>query len=332
VAAVFCVVIPRPAGAQTSDDVARARELFVQASEQRDGGDVRGALEKFKAAHSIVANPITTFELARTFALLGQLVEARSAYLSILALPIQPAETDRATLARREAARAADEVRSRMPTISVKVAAPPSHVTISFDGEAAAPALLVAPRAVNPGTHRLVAIGADGKRVEQEVDLREGESREVEVAVPLASPGPPPHDPTPASAPPPPPVQPSPATSLAPAPAASGNHFGPFAYLGFGLGIAGFATGTVFAASALSKASTASQCNQMSCSQAAIDALQTTEQLAVGAVVSYVVAGFGVLVGLTDLVFYRSDPHEQSSKLSVHPWIGAGTAGLYGSF
>jgi hypothetical protein len=309
-------------GAQTSGDLATARVLFVEASEERDAGDVRGALEKFKAAHSLVKNPITAFELARTYALLGRLVEARSAYLSIEALPVQPGEADRATLARRDAPKAVEDLRSRIPTISVRTVAPRT-VAIRFDGEAVAAATLIAPRAVDPGTHRLTAIGADGKRFEQEFNLREGESREVNLVLPLAS----------AASSDPNEAQP-PATLVSsphPPVASSGNHFGPLADVGFVFGFAGFATGTVLSAMTLSKVSSA-QCTQSACAQSAINDLESARPLAIASVLSYLVAGVGVAVGLTDLALYKPDANQRSSKLSIDPWIGAGSAGLDGSF
>jgi hypothetical protein len=328
-ALLTAVGAPRPAGAQAPPvgDVGRARELFVQASEQRDQGDTKGALDKFRAAHALAANPVTAFELGGTYALLGQLVEAREAYLSVARLPVQPGETERATLARRDAPRLAEDLRSRLATLSVKIpSAPGAAVSITVDGEGVAAAALTAPWPVNPGAHHVVATGTGGDHVEQDITLKEGESREVDLVFP---PGP---GESRERAPAPLQVAPPP-VDAAPRQTGSGggNHFGPFSYAGFGVGVAGFVTGTVLAAAALSKASSA-DCSHTSCSQSAIDDLQSARDLVLASVVSYVIAGVGVGVGVADVVLYRPGPKSTTSEVSLQPWIGAGAAGVRGSF
>ena len=320
--------VPRTAGAQTpASDVAQARELFGQATELRDGGDVRGALEKFKAAHALAVNPITTFELARTYAALGMLVEARDAYAAIARLPVQADETERATFARRDGATATEELKSRVPTLTVKVAAPPEALSITLDGEPVPADMLVAPRAVDPGTHHLVATSAGGGRVEQTITVKEGESRQVELAVAPA----PPDARDPKGGAPPELALSSSADASRQAPDGSGNHFGPFAYAGFGIGATGFVVGTILAAATLSKAS-AIQCSDTSCEQSSKDAAHSARDLGLAAVVSYSLGGAGVAIGVADLLLYKPGPATPTVGVSLHPWIGAGAAGLRGSF
>ena len=280
-AVLACAAVPRVAMAQAPPgDVSRARELFVQASELRDKGDLPGALEKFMAAHTLADNPVTTFEVARTYAALGRLVEARDAYASIARFPPQADETERATQARRDGAKAAEDLRARLP--------------------------------------------------EQTTPSKEGESREVEPAVP----------PAPAEARerkaelPAQVAQPtSPLVDAPrPAPEGSGNHFGPFAYAGFGVGAVGFLSGSIFAAATLSKASSIStHCTTTACEQTGTDAAHSARDLGVAAVVSYTLSAVGVGVGVADLLLYTRAPATASDP-SVHPWIGVGAVGVRGSF
>jgi hypothetical protein len=326
-AALVWAAVPRTAEAQAPPtDVARARELFVQATELRDQGDLRRALEKFEAAHALANNPITTFEVARTYAALGMLVEARDAYASIARLPVQADEAERATLARRDGAKAAEDLRSRVPTLSIKVAIP---LSVTLDDRAVPAAALEAPRAVNPGTHHLVGTGAGGVRAEQTIIVGEGEAREVELAV---APAPPAAHEREAGAPPQlAPSTPSLADASRQAPEGGGNHFGPFAYAGFGVGAAGFLSGSILAAATLSKASSIStHCTSAACEQSGTDAAHSARDLGIAAVVSYTLAAVGVGVGVADLLLYRQAP--TASGRSVHPWIGVGVAGLRGSF
>ena len=281
-AALACVAAPRTAMAQQAPpgDVSQARELFVQASELRDHGDLPGALDKFKAAHTLADNPITTFELARTYAALGKLVEARDAFASIARLPVRADETERATQARRDGAKAADDLRARIPE-----PAPPSKE-------------------------------GDPREVERAVPPAPAEAREPKAEVPA-----------PAAPPASPPVE-----APRPAPEGGGNHFGPFAWVGFGVGAAGFLSGSIFAAATLSKASSIStHCSTTACEQTGTDAAHSARDLGVAAVVSYTLSAVGVGVGLADLLLYSRAPAATSDR-SVHPWIGLGAAGVRGSF
>jgi hypothetical protein len=318
--ALLWSVAPRTAEAQEApDDVARARELFVQATELRDRGELRGALEKFESAHGLAVNPITTFELARTYATLGMLVEARDAYASIARLPAQAGETERATEARREGPEAAEELRRRIPRLSIKIAVPAEALSVTLDDRPVPAAALEAPRAVDPGTHRLVATAAGGARTEQTITVSEGESREVRLAM------------TPAA--------PAPAAELEPNASASsqtheagGNHLGPFAYAGFGVGAAGFVVGTVLAGATLSKASSISvDCGTTACVQSAKDASQSSRTLGLAAVVSYTLAAAGVGVGVADILLYKPGRSTESDH-ALRAWIGVGAAGVRGSF
>jgi len=321
-AALVGSAVARTAEAQQApDDVARARELFVRASELRDRGDLRGALEEFEAAHALAVNPITTFELARTYAQLGMLVEARDAYASIARLAPQPTETERSAEARRDGPTAAEELRRRIPTLSIKIAVPSDALSVTLDDRPVPAAALDAPRAVDPGTHHLVATAAGGARAEQTITVSEGESRQVRLAVTGAA-------------------VPGPAVELEPrawapalqAPDAGGNHLGPFAYAGFGVGAAGFVVGTVLAGATLSKASAISvDCGTTACVQGAKDATHSTRDLGTAAVVSYTVAAAGVGVGVADILLYRSGRSSESEH-ALRAWIGVGAAGLRGSF
>lgn len=264
-AVLVCAAAHRTARAQTPPgDVSRARELFVEASDLRDQGDLPKALEKFKAAHALADNPITAFELARTYAALGRLVEARDAYASIARLPLQADETERATQARLDGAKAAEDLRAQL------------------------------------------------RPAERTITSREGESHVVELPVP-----------------------PSPAEGLEPkaqVEARGGNHFGPFAYAGFGVGAVGFLSGSIFAAATLSKASSIStHCSTTDCEQSSTDAAHSARNLGIAAVVSYTLSAIGVGVGVADLLLYTRAPAPAAGG-ALHPWIGIGAAGVGGSF
>jgi hypothetical protein len=294
-AALLCVAAPRRAAAQAPPgDVAQARELFVQASELRDQGNARGALEKFKAAHALAANPITAFELARTYEALGMLEEARAAYASIAALPVRSDETERAAAARRDGAKAAEGLTTRVPApppAPVAAAPPPAPAAPAHTTPASPPASQPAAAASPP-----------------ELCQKGGRSPQLAMA--------------------------SDVEDARPAPEGGGNHFGPVAYVGFGVAATGFVAGTALAVATMSKASSIS-CSSVSCQQTSEDAAHAAKNLGIAATVSYVLAGAGVAIGLSDLLTYRHSPTTSASspsRPSVDAWIGAGAGGVRGSF
>jgi len=182
-AALGCATAPQLAFAQqppSAADLAQARELLNQGIRLREHGDIAGAVEKLKAAHAIAETPISASELGRTYVASGKLLEAREAFLSVARIPHRPAETERSAAARAESARLAEELRSRIPSITIRVTgASGSAVTVTIDGETVPAEALAAPRFVNPGAHELRAQSAAGAGADAKVDLKEGETREV---------------------------------------------------------------------------------------------------------------------------------------------------------
>jgi tetratricopeptide (TPR) repeat protein len=153
-----------PAGARAQapqpGDLDRARELFVRATEQRDAGDTRGALEKFKAAHDLAANPVTTLELGRTYAMLGMLLEALAAFQSSARIPIQPDESPRATQARQDAAMLVSDTQQQIDRIvaSAPVVAPARPQIVDTSPASPTPRLAPAVR-VSPPRPESTGIG-----------------------------------------------------------------------------------------------------------------------------------------------------------------------------
>jgi hypothetical protein len=185
--ALHATVCARPAFAQSrsAGDVAQARELMNQGKALREKGDLPGAVEKLKAADALIHTPITAIELGRTYALVGKLVESREAFLSIARIPVTPEETARSAAARTESEKLAEQVRPRIPSLNIRVTgvSPSDTVVFTMDGAAIPTEALAAPRLVNPGSHALVARSTAGGKAEASVDLKEGETRNVELKI-----------------------------------------------------------------------------------------------------------------------------------------------------
>jgi hypothetical protein len=186
-ASIFLLALaPGAALAQrTAADLETARQLYNQGIELRDKGDLAGALEKLKSAHALGNTPITGAELCKTHAALKQPVEAREVCLSVGRIPPLSGETERSQQARADAARVAEEVKGRMGSVTVKLqGVPPGREpTVTIDGRALPPEALDVARAVNPGKHVVTARVGSGGETRATLEVREGESRVLELTV-----------------------------------------------------------------------------------------------------------------------------------------------------
>ena len=117
----------------------------------------------------------------------GKLVEAREAFLSVGRIAVQPAETSRSVAARKESAELAEAVRPRIPSLVVHiVGVPEDSVAVTIDGAAVPTAALIAPRLVDPGSHRIVATTTSGGNAQTTVEpCARAKSRNVELKIVL---------------------------------------------------------------------------------------------------------------------------------------------------
>ena len=142
--------------------VARLAPATQQQSKLLRAPDQRretGALARFKAADSIMGVPTTGFEVARTQADLGLLIEARATLRRVLAIPQRPEDPEPFSIARDKAKRLDAELSQRIGAVRVLVlGVTHRHVFVTVDHDEVPAAALGLPFRVNPGTHRVVAL------------------------------------------------------------------------------------------------------------------------------------------------------------------------------
>ncbi|HEY8074144.1 MAG TPA: hypothetical protein VIF62_08545, partial [Labilithrix sp.] len=140
---------------RSAQDIESARALYQEGTALRDKGDLKGALEKFKAAHALGNTPITGLELCRTYGALKMPVEARETCLGVGRIPALAGETVRSQEARNEATRYAEELRAHEAflRLRVRLQGPPTkrEPTVTVDGAQIPAAALGEPRALDPG-------------------------------------------------------------------------------------------------------------------------------------------------------------------------------------
>lgn len=118
IAAAFalCAIVGHAsmASAQTAEEKDAARARFEEGKTRRDRGDNAGALESFKAADATMNVPTTKLAVARAYAALGKLTEAREAAASVSQLPVAAKEPQPFTDARASAAELVTELDAKI--------------------------------------------------------------------------------------------------------------------------------------------------------------------------------------------------------------------------
>lgn len=282
--------------------------------------DYLTALEVYRRADALAKSPATMLGMGRANEAMGRLIDARAAYESAAGLEVQASEPEAHAAARREAGERLAAISPKIPSLVVKVSgvpagsAPPS---VMIDGlELASP---LEGRKVDPGK-RAIEVRLTGFRTAtSEVDVSPGERRVVEVALT------PERDADTVKA------------DLAAAVASASYHdatdrSAAFVRVGIGVLAVGALVGSAFGLLSLSRASAAEDhCDGAGrCSPDARSDIDTSITYANVSNVSFVVAGAGaglVLYGL----FTRPAPRT-GQGVTVRPILGAGAAGLSGSF
>ncbi len=288
-----------PLLAQPSDaERETARSLMDEGDRLVAANDLEGALKRYEAAHEIMGVPTTGIEVARTRAKLGQLVEARAVAIEVANSTTAPREPAVFGEARVEAAKLAEQLEARIPSVIVTVG-PEGLTTASAKiGETRlSAATLGLPFKVNPGEHTL-EVSASGYLTETvPFSVVEGEQRKLAVTL----------TPAPVSA-----ATTTPSASAQPAPPAEAkpdeveSKSNTMTYIAFGVaGVAGLVGGGAGVYS-LMKTNDAKDefCNGTVCREGARPLLDDAKTYAwvanIGLGVAVLAAGFGVYTLLSD--------------------------------
>ena len=316
---------------RTAQDIESARRLYNEGIELRDKGDMKAALEKFKAAHALGNTPITGIELCRTYSALRQPVEARETCLAVGRIPPLPEESSRSKDARNDAARLAEAERPKIGSIRLKITGVPAgwQPTVTVDGTTVPPVALNEPRAVNPGVHAVVAKVGTGPETRATLETREGETKDVELAV----------------QPPPEGEKPEPVAASAgpqPAPRPPEKKKNTFATVSFAVAGVSAVVGTIAGIAAMSgEGDLDKACANKICGRDQWDALDSARTWGNVSTAFFVIAGVALGTGLVSTLASGSSKSARLpprtanapiTKVKVTPVFGLGGAGVHGSF
>jgi hypothetical protein len=320
VAALGLSTAVAPVFAQSASDRETARSLMDRGEAATSRNDHAAALEAYRKADQIMKVPTTGLALARTLAALGQLVEARDVALRVTRIPANAGDPPVFARARSDAQQLADSLVSRIPSLTIKIeGGPDSGAKVTLDGSELPPSMLGVPKKIDPGKHVVVASGPGFEDARAEIDLAEGAAESVSLALEAGGSGP---------------REPIGATP-ADEPGDGRGATSPLVYVGFGVGAAGIAVGSITGLMSLSKASSAKdQCDGNTCPMAAKDDADSSKTLANVSNIGFAVGLIGIGVGIYGLV--SSGPSSEGAPAArarpVEPLIGARFVGVRGAF
>jgi hypothetical protein len=308
--------------APNAADRETARSLMAEGRELLARMDLKGALDRFQRADTIMHVPTTGYQLAQVQADLGLLVEARDTLARVRETPEAPNDPVPFREARKRAEALDEKIAGRVPglTIVVQGASPGSSPAVTIDDVPVPPAALGVPRRVDPGHHVIVA-KSDGAEGRQEADVGVGETREITVVLASGAPN---------GAPAPESIE----SSTPPAPPRS--HTLTYVALGVGaVGVAGVAVGVVTGVLTLSKKSALEkECNAAGqCPPPAFGDVNSINTTSTISTIAFVAGGICLGAGITGVVIgTRKRASDESSHAEVRPWVGPGGAGVSGRF
>lgn len=325
VAALACASVytyAHDCSAQTaaSDEAKKtARALMDEGRTARDETkDFKAALDAFRKAHSIMRVPTTGLEVARTLVLLEKFVEAEEAAQDVINIAPTPKEPKAFGAARDEAKKLLEDLKNKIGFIAVDIKGLPDGKSAEVLIDDLAVAADKGPVKQNPGKHKVVVKGPSNRSFD--VELEPGGKKDIAVDFT------PPKKEKVEEPPPPPPPPPEENRFLRPLP-----------IIGFSVAGVGLIAGTVTGMLTLSKASSVKdQCVGSKCPRTVHDDIDSAKSMGTISTISFAVAGVGAAVGVIGVLLPTSSaPSEggaSTSKPRVTPFVGAGSAGVAGTF
>jgi hypothetical protein len=270
-----------------------ARNLMWSGDQLFEKGDHARALQAYLAADAIMNVPTTGLAVARAHAALGQLVEARDKALLVARSAPQPRESTILAEARGAAAKLADGLGPRIPTVRLQIDGPPpdAAVEVTIDGVKVPTAGLAEGRELNPTSHEIVVTATGFEDAARSVKLAEGESRTVQITLQRKR--------------------------VAPAePRASVVTMA----TGFGVAGAAFIVGAITGAVSITETDALlEQCGGPRCGPDKADELSAATTLANVSNGAFVVGGVGVIAGIVGVVLFATEPSAAGSELVPKP-------------
>lgn len=320
---------PRLAHAQANDGDARAsaRGLAEEGADLYDAGQYTAALDRATRAEELYHAPSNVLLIAQAQEALGQLAAAAETYEKLVAEPLPPSAPHAFLKAQEDGKQRLSALLARVPSILVTVNGGPvtEGVAVSVDGRPVT-SHAVAER-FDPGPHKVEVSAPGFIPFEQTVTLpsRGGVVVVASVLSPLTGAA---AGPTAAAA------QPTAVASPSPdAPRPQPGLHAP-AYVAFATGGAGAIAGAITGILSLSKVHDLREaCPGNRCPPSEQGEIHSAQLLGTTSTIGFAVGGVGIAAGTVLLFIHPSGGQApESTRGSIAPWIGPGSAGVTGRF
>jgi len=174
---------PAPQLSETERKAA-ARAAYAEGVALQQQKDCASALPRFETAQRLFDAPTHVLHIAECQAATGRLVEAQETYATLGHLTLEPKapaafreaqDTGRAELAK---------LKPRIPTLRLATNPPAPSLTalvVQVNGVGMPAYLVGIARPLNPGRYRVTATAAPGRTATGEIELKEGETKSLEL-------------------------------------------------------------------------------------------------------------------------------------------------------
>ena len=321
-------VRPPPRREPTAGDLATARTALREGLVLRERGELQEALARLASAYDLVPTPVTGFELGKTHMMLGQVLQAHELFKKVVRMAPSLEESTRSQTSRDEAARLAEELEPRIPSLRLKLTLPKdATAVVKVDDEAISMTALETTRAVDPGPHEITAKAGDGPEQTVLVEVAESETKDVLLAPQW--------------------IPPKSAPQGRAREVIYVRQTNPLAFVGFGIGAAALVVTTVSALVYIDARDDAKdKCGESYCPPAIRNNNVITNNAVLdtdfqGENARYQVAGImTIAAGITTVVFTglgifgaaRPVKERVTSSATLQPSVGLGRLGLTGTF
>lgn len=320
-AALVVSLALQPALAHAQEDASKraaARILATDGLRAFEEGRWEAAIDQFQRAEALVHAPPHLLYVARALVKLGKLGKALETYLTITREDLPPRAPKPFVEARKAAIEEQAALEPRVPKLTIVVKGGVAGATVvTLDGDDVARERLGVPMPADPGAHVIAARAPGWNDAEVTVKLAEGASETATIElVPARDPG-------------------------APAGHASSEigrgRVSPLTWVALGVGVAGLGAGTFFV---IHNRSARDEADAL-CAGGICPAAKRPEILSLDeeadtastlAWIGYGVGAVGLVAGAALLFVDGPLRSKGSTTATIHPWIGAGSAGLGGRF
>lgn len=288
--------------------------MAEEAANAYENGQYEAARDLFHRASELYPAPALMLWEARSLEKLGRLVEAEDLCVTVQRYKLHADDNDVARNAIRDAGVEAEQLRRRIPTITIQLRGidrnSPS-LEVKLNGKRLHTALIGFPVPVDTGERSVVLLVGGTELRSQTITLREGERATVELdasSKPASSPSTDPAQPVAE----PPPNDKVPARSAMPSSARPWYAQPTLGWACLGLGAAGLTTGVAAGLTATKhRDALEDNCSGNSCPPSASDDLDDFRRYRTISTLGYAVGGVAVAAGLTVLLI---TPHVGSGR------------------